>query len=414
MAVTATSSMSEANQAKTTRGHEAQNALERTLFGHLDEGRLSAVERNFRVGRPGYGNDAQFYAPFMIQFGDGVRWIVYNTTSLRDRVKEQLWDALNIKAVDTRVERAYLVHPSVAQGCTPKEAESFERKNAQYAAHEEYSSLDGVIDWDALDRLIREKADADYEALHPRRSGGGMTPGQKYDFEGRAFEREIAETLADAANLAAWKAGARTGGAHYSHFLRMVREFGLEPEKVKGIRATSRHEDIGDLPSGGAPKTDVIAWAELADGTERMVTISCKNVSGKMVTGHQYKADTFADVLDKDNATLRRDLNIFQLAGSWQIPEDVKEELARELAPHVEKLCRWVVGGEGLACEEKHRAQYLVAYRPSDNSFAVHSADAYVRILLSLPRNKEGGTPFSWTYQGRRGANIQLKMPVVF
>ena len=414
MAVTATSSMSEANQAKTTRGHEAQNALERTLFGHLDEGRLSAVERNFRVGRPGYGNDAQFYAPFMIQFGDGVRWIVYNTTSLRDRVKEQLWDALNIKAVDTRVERAYLVHPSVAQGCDLKESERFERKNAQYAAHEEYSSLDGVIDWDALDRLIREKADADYEALHPRRSGGGMTPGQKYDFEGRAFEREIAETLADAANLAAWKAGARTGGAHYSHFLRMVREFGLEPEKVKGIRATSRHEDIGDLPSGGAPKTDVIAWAELADGTDRMVTISCKNVSGKMVTGHQYKADTFADVLDKDNATLRRDLNIFQLAGSWQIPEDVKEELARELAPHVEKLCRWVVGGEGLACEEKHRAQYLVAYRPSDNSFAVHSADAYVRILLSLPRNKEGGTPFSWTYQGRRGANIQLKMPVVF
>ena len=73
-----------------------------------------------------------------------------------------------------------------------------------------------------------------------------------------------------------------------------------------------------------------------------------------------------------------------------------------------------MVGGEGLACEEKHRAQYLVAYRPSDNKFAVHSADAYVKLLLSLPRNKEGGTPFSWTYQGKRGTNIQLKMPIVF
>lgn len=411
--LTFTPFMSQANQEKTVRGHAVRSRLEEILYRHLHEGRLSAVRKNFRIGKAGYGNPRQFFAPFLVQFADGDRWIVYSTSSMRDRVKEQLWDAFNIKEADASVVAAYLTYPSVAEGCDEAEIPKFEKKHEQYVTGDEYSSLDGVIGWDELDRLIEEKADAYYAALYAAEVSTAEN-GKRYDFLGRAFEREIAETLSDPANLAWWKTGKGAAGRHGAHFAKMLACFGFEPSQVVAVRATANRDDIGDLPSGGSPKTDVIVGVTLAGGDEVIRTVSCKRVTGHEVSVHQYTADAFADVLDKDNEALRRNLKYFQMAGNFADMPGGSAELAKEIAPYVEKLCRWAVGGYGGDGDEKQKAQYLVAYRPSDNAFAVHSVDEYVALLLARPSTRQPGTPFSWTYQGRRGKNIQLKMPVIF
>ncbi len=408
--------MAEANFLKTTKGHESRRKLASILYGHYQDGRLKSLVENYRVGKPGFANSEQFFAAFMLHFQDGCRWIIYNTTSLRDRVKEQLWDAANIKAIDSTVERAYLTYPLVSDGGSAKEILKFCKKNRQFEEKKEYSSLDGIIGWDRLDYLIREKSDEYYRQMYDDAQSPTKL-GRKYDFVGRSFERDVAAMLSDKDNLAKFNGKIGNGGVQYQHFKTIVEKFGIKPGEACLIRATANHRDIGDLPSGGSPKTDVIVGVVSKGQSERYYTVSCKCVAkSSEVSAHQYSADTFADVLDRENQNLRDALKCFQTAGSFKgMSEEATAMLEKEIAPYIEPLCRWVVGGYGGAGEEKHMAQYLVTYRTSDNAFAIHSTEEYVRMLLSRKSTKKLGTPFGWTMaSGERGKSIQLKMPIIF
>lgn len=402
--------LSAANSIKANRGIAVGNTLESFLQECCYEGKITVCIRRYRVGRAGCSDGGQFFAPFLIQFANGERWLIYSTPSLRDRIKMDLWDAYNIKIIDPMVTKAYLVYP---EDISDKERAAWERKNARYQNGDEYSSLDGLVAFSAFKTLLEEKAEAEYKSLY-QQSVSDMSAGKMYDFIGRAFERDVAATLSDPMNLNACKKGAPVGGAHYKRFVEMIKAFGLEVDAISEILATANHDDIGDLPSGGQVKTDVISLVKFNDGTERMITISCKRVNGDSVTVHQYKADVYADVIDAGNVKLREALRLFQFQGNWGSNEQPEKDIREGLQPHLLKFCRWVVGGYGMPCEERQLAQYLVAYRPSDNAFAVHSVDDYCRMLLERAGKKRGGTPFSWTYQGKRGTNIQLKMPVYF
>ena len=102
---------STSNKAKSMHGSENQQELYNILLNCLDNGYISDVVKEFRAGSIHAVNQRQFYAPFMIQFSDRSRWIIYTTTSFRsDRVKEQLWDALNLKEIDTNITKAILVY----------------------------------------------------------------------------------------------------------------------------------------------------------------------------------------------------------------------------------------------------------------------------------------------------------------
>ncbi len=408
--------MSVSNSQKTQNGYKARKTLASMLNHHVEIGTIRNLTANFRVGMPGFPNTKQFYAPFKIQFADGKCWLVYTTTTLRDRVKAALWDAYNIKAIEASVEKAFLVYPSGEDAPKKSEAELFKAKHAQYVSKEDFSSLDGIVDSDELERYIEEKADAYYRELYGEQLSQEEL-GRRYDFFGKAFEREIAEMMSDERNLAKFNGKSPTGGYKYDHFVEVLGKFGISPGQAIRIRATANHKDIGNLPSGGPPKTDVIVGIKMKGKKEQYYTISCKRVKNRdSVSAHQYSADAFADVLDKDNMALREALNVFQAAKSFKtMSQETTDLLEKEIAPYVEALCRWVVGGYGGAGDDKQKAQYVVAYRLSDNAFAVHSTDKYVKLLMDYKCNKILKTPFSWTVASKsEGKDIQLKMPIIF
>ena len=89
------------NADKSKHGTSAQNSLEDILDFCVKCEYLSGYQKNYRIGKPGYDNDKQFYVPFLVEFNDGEKWALFSTTSMRtDRIKGQQWDAFNLKQID--------------------------------------------------------------------------------------------------------------------------------------------------------------------------------------------------------------------------------------------------------------------------------------------------------------------------
>lgn len=78
------------NGEKSKHGKNAQSNIE-TLLEHCKaKGYITDYKKNFRIGKNGFSNSEQFYAPFYISFDDPKHWLVYSTTSMRtDRIKSQ-------------------------------------------------------------------------------------------------------------------------------------------------------------------------------------------------------------------------------------------------------------------------------------------------------------------------------------
>lgn len=413
-------------------GLRAQDELEDALFAEWQSGSVSSYVRNYRIGIKGYENASQFYAAFMIQFENRERWIVYSTTSCRsDRLKEQQWDADNIRRLDDSVSKAYLVFPDWA---LDKEIRAFRAMSSRYESRKDYSRLDAIVSATDLVSLVRSHAEE--IRCSPKRGVEFAPPaaapiaptevGRLLDFNGRKFENDVAVMLSDAWNLKKWNAGGSSvsGGVNYEAFERLMTVLGFVPGTVAAVR-THLGKEIGKLPSKGTPKTDVLAVMTMADGGEERRTISCKRPNdpnrSKAISCHQYKADAFADVLDSSDSRLRELLNVAQSVGcavEHMKAEDVTE-LAERLAPHVRKLAEWAVEGTWGEGTQDQIAKYIVTYLEDGNCFSACTTAEYVEALLKRPvRKRKGlvsgfGTPFSWTYQGDRGTNIQLKMPIL-
>lgn len=196
----------------------------------------------------------------------------------------------------------------------------------------------------------------------------------------------------------------------------IVECFELNASDVSKIDATSDKKIIGRLPSGGNPKTDVLVTVSHTDGSTEHFTISCKRSSDASVSVHQYNANTFADVLDKDNDQLRRLLLYFQKCGNLRdFGEENREALTKELKPYVEKLSLWVLGGQGGDGDpETQNAEYILTYDNNNGSALITRIEAYYRHLVEGGIIGHFGTPFSWTYPSkRRGQDIQLKCKII-
>ena len=397
-------------------GYEAQDVLQNKLLALRLADYLSVVVKTFRAGDPKAANAAQFYAPFMIQFHDGSRWIIFSTTACRtDRIKGQQWDADNLKRLDPTIDKAILTYPDDA---VAKERQAFIKQKEKYDKGLEISQLDDVIPNKELVSQIKKKALAVFNEHEEEEQGHVLSvtdKGRAYDFGGRAFEKDVAAVLSNPAYLANMKNGVKGTDKKYLYFEKMMKVFGLEASQVSHIKATSRKEDIDCLPSGGSPKTDIWASVTLTNGSHKDITISCKRTTQNAVSVHQYTADVFADVLDPSNTALRTLLKVFQFCGNAQdMPDGDRVALEKQLQPHLRKLCKWVLGGFGMACKSPIQcANYLVVYNPSDEYFAAHSVNDYTTLLLDR-KPLAFGTPFAWTYASKqRGKSIQLKVPII-
>lgn len=389
------------NAEKLQHGQSAQESLESILKHCKNAGYLTSISKTYRVGKSGYHNPAQFYAPFLITFEDQTKWALFTTTSMRtDRIKGQQWDAKNLKEINPSISKVYLIYPDAC-----KEENEFIRQNNKYANKEEYSALDAILSQNQIAILIEEYALKD------------KTVGQIKDIQGNSFESRIAIILSYAENFKKWKTKAVTlEGMHYGMFESIINCFGLIPEDTENIKATCDKKIIGRLPSGGNPKTDVLVEVTNSAGYTAHYTISCKRSSDKSVSVHQYTANTFADVLDPSNEKLRALLNAFQKAGSLSsFGQENCLKLTEHLKPYIRRLSLWALGGVGGGGDPTTQwADYILIYDNKDDSTSMHRLSTYVDILLEKEVSGNFKTPFSWTYPSkRRGESIQLKCKII-
>ena len=212
-------------------------------------------------------------------------------------------------------------------------------------------------------------------------------------------------------NLEKWKNDDSViDGYHYTIFEKIINKIGIDSATTTEIVATT---DIPKLPSGGSPKTDVLLKAFFNDGSSKNFTFSCKRTDQKSVSVHQYRADTFADVLAPDDEELRRVLNAFQTCGNKKDmnPNDI-QILEDKIKPLIPQLCQWAIGGVGGEGDPNVQwAHYIIAYDDNTQEIVLHTTDEYCKKLAEQ-KAKSFYTPFSWTYQGNRGTNIQLKCAI--
>lgn len=393
--------MSATNFERNKHGLVNRDALSYILELSKELGYISSITRGYKRGKSGYTDTAQFKAPYLITFPDNTDWIIFTTTSIRDRIKQQYWDSLNLKEINSRIKRAYLVYPD---SISVQEKNTAERKNAKIAVKGEYSTLEGIIPQDKLFNLIEA-----YSLI-------GKTPGQIHDIRGNNFEIRIAAILENPWNLEKWKTNDPTlEGMHYDIFKSIVTCFGLDRSKVLRIHATSDKNDIGYLPSGGPVKTDVLAQViTVGNSAGDYYTISCKRSGDSSVSVHQYNADTFAKVLDPSNKELRDLLNLFQRCGNKRdMGNNNADRLTALLAPHIDRLSLWALGGYGGDGNPQTQwANYIITYDNHSGTTSIHKITDYC-TLLKQHNTGAFGTPFSWTYQGTRGTNIQLKCKII-
>ena len=318
-----------------------------------------------------------------------------------DRIKGQQWDALNLKEINQAISKALLIYPD---GVSKKEADSFANQNQKYQKNEEYSAIDRIVSQDEISNIIEAYAIKD------------KTKGQIKDIQGNNFEDKISRIFSYRDNFTKWKTHSVTiEGLHFDVFTKMAKVFEWNEFNIEKVSATADKKVIGKLPSGGNPKTDVIIYTTDKSGVTKDYTISCKRSSNSSVSVHQYTADAFADVLDRNNQRLRKLLNMFQKAGSISaFGDDNTKSLTESLSPYLEKLCLWVLGGYGGGGSNQQCAKFILTYDNNDGSYSLHRTDQYCRDLLSSNIHGHFGTPFSWTYPSkRRGESIQLKCKII-
>lgn len=413
-------------ESNAAHGKDFQTFIEERLRALKLEGYLTQVIKEFRAREPGYENPDQYYAPFLIQFNDRTRWILFSTTSMRtDRIKGQQWDADRLKQVDATISRALLVYPDDVDGRVRAE---FIRQKNKYESKWEFSRIDDIVPLGDLvgeikkfddafqrDSICNESTTALSTLLENDVEASNETDlGRAWDIGGRNFERFVARVLGDHRLLSMWKTNAVSSDFTYSCYCKMLECLQVKPHDIVSIDATADKDDIGLLPSGGSPKTDVIACMKCVNGQEKRFTFSCKRSTKNQVSAHQYSADAFADVLDKTNGRLRALLRTFQIYGNkCDMPKEDAIAIEEQLKGKIPLLCKWVVGGHGGEGSDHQLADYVVSYRADAHVFSIHSTDEYVRLMMASSKGFFG-TPFQWTFaSGQRGKSIQLKMPML-
>lgn len=388
------------NSDKQEHGQNAKAALEAILLECKKYSYIKEIIKDYRCGYEEYDN-TQFYCNFVIVFQDDTKWIVNITTSFRsDRLKGNQWDSYNIKEIDPSISMSILVYPD---GLSEKDKEDFILYKFRILNKVHFSAIDNIVGQQELFELIENYANKN------------LSTGIKKDKQGNVFESYLANILQDESNLRKWKtSSSKLVGVRYDFFEKVLSTFSVDKTKVTYIEATSDKNVIGTLLTSGNPKTDVLVTVYYEDSTTNNFTISCKKTNSRSVSVHQYSADAFADVLDKNNKKLRELLNEFQKVGNLRdFGEDNAILLKKELKPHLKKLVKWVIGGYGGEYKNTNQlANYIVISDEKD--LYIHTLEEYTALLLEPENEKHFGTPFQWTFaSGRKGKDIQLKCMII-
>lgn len=143
------------NQLKSINGYNAKTALLQQLQELRSQAILSFCKAEYRNGYKEYDPD-QFFAPFYIEFENGVGWLIFASTSVRnDRMNNQQWSSYHLKKLSQNIERSYLILPDdIVEN--KKELSSSQAYNNKISAKKMYSSIDAVLTQSQLIEAIKE------------------------------------------------------------------------------------------------------------------------------------------------------------------------------------------------------------------------------------------------------------------
>ncbi|MBP3677272.1 MAG: MspI family type II restriction endonuclease [Agathobacter sp.] len=384
------------NKDKNEHGQNARKALKEMLVSMRTHDFLANVEENYAIYDRDFPKKDQFKAPYMIEFKDEEQWILFSTTSIRDRMKQQEWDASNIKRLNEKVKKAYVVVPD---GIQKSELENAEKYNKEIKEGKRYSVLDGVETLEITAGLIQHKG----SPLLAYGSGIAKM--------GNEFEEKIAAVLSNRQNLLKWKGVSKNNdGYFYPLFLQIVNKWGLESDKVTKISTTTK---VPSLATRGKAKTDVIVYVEIDSVDEIVYTISCKRTEKSIVSVHEYSAERYATILNPEDKELEQLLKEFRDAGGINAYKKTNE-LTEKMRIYGDALARWGVGGYGdpkVTQPELQCADYIITFDAIANRYSIHELNEYIDLCKQDEKNGgHFGTIFRWT---KKKDNIQLKMKLI-
>ena len=389
--------MDKENAFKSEHGMNGISSMEQMLDSLVSMDYILFFDKGYRIGDPNY-EDKQFYFQYLIEFTNNEQWILHHTTSIRDRILEQQWHSEHIKRLNHRVSKAYVVVPDEMND---REKKTAERYNAKIKNKQIYSALDGVYSFSKMYQAIEHKA------------ASLMELGQAKAKLGLHFENKLVDCLNNAQNLERWKNKTTTKvGYLYTLYCDIMKKFNITPSELISVKAES---DIPKLPSGGSPKTDVLAVIETADG-EHDFTISCKRSSADKVSVHEYTAFSFSKILNSDDGELLDLLLEFQTAGGIKAMNiESANSLERKMKCYSEQLNRWVLAGIGGEGDPKVQwASHILTVNEETNEYTINTVDEYIEKINLLGIKGQFGTIFQWTYpSGGKGKRIQLKMKML-
>ncbi len=396
--------MSMSNEDRMLHGLSLQQSIIEILTDFQSNNYIKSFTPDYYIGKPGYQNTRQFYIAFLVELNNDEKWALYSTTSMKDRFKGQLWDAFHVKEIDPTITKAFLIYPD---GLSQANERPFKKRKEEIINKIGYypHTIDDILSQSEFTNFLEDYA------------LGDSSDGSKRGVLGNKFEDRVARILSYANNLSKWKTNAANiEGLHYDLFEKIADCFELSKSDTKEIVATSDKKVIKRLPSGGNPKTDVLVTVTLSDDTNVSYTISCKRSSAKEVSIHDYTAEQFAYVLDPNNTELLTLLEGFQAAGSMtDFGEENCSRLTKVLAPYIEKLTKWVIGGQGGEGDPMTQwADYILVYDAETNKSSIHRIDEYIKRLSDAGYMRNFGSPFGWTYPSKqRGKRIQLKGKII-
>jgi hypothetical protein len=383
------------------RGVMNQQLVESLLLKLKDRGFIKDYETPFNIQYPEYPRE-DFYFTFSITFSDDTKWIIQTTTCYpRERRHGYQWNAFHSKRLDSYIERAYVVYPDSMRRDQIRSCMTYNRKIVR---DEMFSALDGMISFAELYFLIEEKA---FEHLKIQ---------SKKAKQGNAFERYLVDILTHPNNQIIWNGvGDKELGFNYPYFAKMITKFGLTPEDI--IEMIDATENIDLLPPrpgkrrGGKPKTDIKVDIKLEhEEVIRTFTISSKRSSSDWVAINEYPADYYIHVLQIEEEDLKEALFELERVGAPTLIDKRYQNIIEEKLPrYYEALAKWGYAGIGGEGDPKvHWAEYFTIFKNETKELEIYHLDEYIAKIFTEVRGQLG-SPFTFTYTGDRGTNIQLR-----
>lgn len=385
------------NKMKSLHGRSAIDQVKLLFEEYKSIGFIKEYKTPYRGGYPDI-NDRQFFFQFSVTFSDDEIWIIQSTTSFRERINTQQWNAEHLKKNESKIKKALIVYPD---NIPEKELHYAKALKEKVTENKIYSALDDVVSLSDLYFLIEEK--------HFEKLVGGSQKARK----GSNFEKFIVNILNNDVNRLVWNNdGEYKVGFNFPYFKRILKGIGVDDSRrIKKIEATN---EIGLLPSRGKPKTDILLRIIFSDETEEIYTFTCKRTESEWVSVHQYSIDKFITVLKISNPSLIQALKEFQNVGGLKaMSVEGNKCLEEEMPKYNKELAEWVYGGVGGEGDPKTQwARYVINFRSNLFELEVYSLEEYVDKVLEIKEHY--GTPYKWTYaSGSKGKSIQFKGKII-